>query len=83
LLSVLQEGKAVVVVIFSEETSILLRLRRAPETGLEYLIAWILTDLPVGEAADRLLKLNDPWFGERLAIVGELLSYNLGGGKKA
>lgn len=79
LISVLQEGRAVVAVIFGEETPIRLHLQRDPEVGLEYLIAWILTDLPVGEAVDRLLELNDTWFGERLTIVGELLSYNLGG----
>lgn len=79
LISVLQEGRAVVAVIFGEETPIRLHLQRDPEVGLEYLIAWILTDLPVGEAVDRRLELNDTWFGERLTIVGELLSYNLGG----
>ena len=76
---VLQEGKAVVAVIFGEETPIRLQLQRDPEVGIESLIAWILTDLPISEAVDRLLELNDTWFGERLAIVGELLSYNLGG----
>lgn len=79
LISVLQEGLAVVAIIFGEETPIMLHLQRDPEVGLEYLIAWIQTDLPVSEAVDRLMELNDTWFGERLPIVGELLSYNLGG----
>lgn len=79
LISVLEEGRAVVTVIFGEETPIMLHLQRDPEVGLEYVIAWIQTDLPVSEAVDRLMELNDVWFGERLAIVGELLSYNLGG----
>lgn len=79
LISVLEEGRAVVTVIFGEETPIMLNFQRDPEVGLEYLIAWIQTDLPVSEAVDRLMELNDVWFGDRLAIVGELLSYNLGG----
>lgn len=79
LLPVLREGKAVVAVIFGEETPILLKHQRDPEVGLESLIAWILTDLPVSEAVDRLLELNDTWFGERITVVEELLSYNLGG----
>ena len=78
LFPVLQEGRAVVSLIFGEDTPILLKVRRDPEVGLEYLIAWILTDRPVSEAVDRLLELGDTWFNTRLDIVGDLLNFNLG-----
>lgn len=78
LIGVLQEGRAVVSLLFGEETPIKLHMQRDPETGDECLIAWIQTALPAGEAVDRLLALDDSWFSERLHITGELLSFTLG-----
>ena len=78
LIPVLQEGRAAVSLIFGEATPVLLTVRRDPEAGGEYLIAWVLTDQPVSEAVDRLLELGDTWFNTRLEVVGNLLNYNLG-----
>jgi hypothetical protein len=78
LVPILQEGRAAVSLIFGEATPIRLTVRRDPEVGLEHLIAWILTDLPVSEAVDRLFELGDTWFNTRLEIIGDLLNFNLG-----
>jgi hypothetical protein len=78
LIPILQEGRAAVSLIFGEATPIRLTVRRDPEVGLEHLIAWILTDLPVSEAVDRLFELGDTWFNTRLESIGDLLNFNLG-----
>ncbi|MFZ4655606.1 MAG: hypothetical protein ACOYNY_01245 [Caldilineaceae bacterium] len=78
LVPILQEGRAAVSLIFGEATPIRLTVRRDPEVGLEHLIAWILTDLPVSEAVDRLFELGDTWFNTRLESIGDLLNFNLG-----
>lgn len=78
LIGVLQEGRAVVSLLFGEETPIKLHMQRDPETGDECLIAWIQTALPASEAVDLLFALDDSWFSERLHITGELLNFTLG-----
>lgn len=78
LIPVLQEGRAAVSLIFGETTPIQLTVRHDPEMGIEYLIAWILTDRPVSEAVDRLLELGDTWFNSHLETVDDLLNFNLG-----
>ena len=78
LIGVLQEGRAVVSLLFGEETPIKLHMQRDPATGDECLIAWIQTPLPASEAVDRLCALDDSWFSERLHITDELLTFTLG-----
>jgi hypothetical protein len=75
LLPLLQEGRAVIAILFGDETPVTLHLQRDPEVGEESLIAGIQTDLPAGEAVDRLLEFSDVWLGERLAIIGERLTF--------
>lgn len=78
LIPVLQEGRTAVNIVFGEETPILLQMQRDPETGFEYLIAWVRTALPAAAAVDRMLELDDAWFGDQLDRVGDDLNFNLG-----
>lgn len=78
LIPLLKEGRAAVNVFFGEETPIQLNFRRDSETGVEYLIAWILTDLPASDAVSRLLEFADTWYSEQSEVIGDLLNYNLG-----
>lgn len=75
LLPILHEGRAVIAILFGDKTPVLLRLQRDPEIGQDSLIASIQTDLPVDEAVDRLVEFSDAWLGERLAIIGEQLTF--------
>lgn len=59
LIPVLQEGRVAVSLIFGEATPILLTIRRNPEIGREYMIAWILADRRTSEALDLLFELDD------------------------
>lgn len=78
LIPLLQEGREAVAVFFGEETPVLLRLRRNPETGAEYLLAWIQSKHAATESVDRWMAFGDAWLIDQSEIIGDSLQFSLG-----
>lgn len=78
LIPILQEGRAVVTVLFGEEATVRLRVRRDPETGNEYLLAWVQSSLSPDEAVERWMEFGVAWDSERSQTSGDDLQFALG-----
>lgn len=62
---------------FGTDATATLEVIQDPEADGETLFAYIRTPLPVDAAMDRLDRLDDEWFLDRLDQVGELFNFNL------
>lgn len=78
LIPILQEGRAVVTVFFGEDATVRLRVRRDPETGHEYLLAWVQSALSPEEAVERWMEFGVAWDSERSQTSGDDLQFALG-----